>query len=331
MQIDQQLEAAITPFFKGVTFDQEIFSRFIMTFTICGLLWAVRIVLTRLVRRKTEILSSDQRRWTRMVKNLIWIFVVMALIMIWAPQLRTAALSLTAFAMAVVVATKEVILCFTGAFMRVSTAPFRMGDWITIDNITGEVLDINPFSVRIQELEVDYNTFAFTGRIIQVPNSRYFVSPIINLSHMKHYRVHIFNMGFQEDRIAGAELASKMREIALKHTIPYKDEALQARTRISRNSTIPLPDPAAQVTYVSKDFNNHTLTVRAFLPTRSALNIASSIQEDFQTWLRARREECDNIERIIHIDEERKIQRAKTEADIAVRRELDDTAQSATD
>jgi small-conductance mechanosensitive channel len=221
--------------------------------------------------------------------------------------LRTVALSLAAFVVAIVIATKEVILCFTGAFMRVSTAPFRMGDWITIEGVTGEVVDINPFSVKLQELETEHGTYTFTGRIVQVPNSRYFTVPIINLSHLKHYKVHIFTIGLQDDRLVGSEMAVVLREIAARHSAALKDEATQARTRISRNSTIPLPDPAAQVIYSAKDFNNHNFTVRTFLPTRSAMAIASAIHEEFLSAVAELRRGFKDKEKAWDIEKERQI------------------------
>lgn len=295
------------PLLGQMDWGNEVIARGAMSLALIAVLWGVRVLLARVVRRKTEILSADQRRWTRMVKNLIWAMIVLGLILIWAPQLRTVALSLAAFVVAIVIATKEVILCFTGAFMRVSTAPFRMGDWIVIEGVTGEVVDINPFSVKLQEIETENGTYAFTGRVVQVPNSRYFTVPIINISHLKHYKVHIFTLGVQDERALAAELAAALREIVARHTAPFRDEASQARTRISRNSSIPLPDPAAQVTYTAKDFNNHNFTVRAFLPTRGAVTIASAIAEDFIAVVAEKRKAAKDKEKAWDIEKERLI------------------------
>lgn len=275
----------LTPFDSG----SMILTRIALSLVMILVLWALRVVLCRVVRRKTEILSPDQRRWTRLIKNLIWIFIVLGLVLIWAPQLRTAALSLAAFVVAIVIATKEVILCFTGAFMRVSTVPFRMGDWIRIEGVTGEVVDINPFSAKLQEIDVEYGTYGFTGKIVQIPNARYFTVPIENISHLKQYKPHIFTIAFQDDKVDPAALLAELREITARHTEKLREDMAQSHRRISRQSSIPLPDPAPQVFFSGNDFNNQHFTVRAYLPTRQCAAIASAIQEEFAARLAAAR------------------------------------------
>lgn len=297
MQYSAALDITSWPLISTIDWDNEVVARAAMSCALVVILWAARVLLARVVRRKTDILSADQRRWTRTVKNLIWMLIVIGLVLIWAPQLRTVALSLAAFVVAIVIATKEVILCFTGAFMRVSSAPFRMGDWITIDGISGEVVDINPFSVKLQELETEHGTYAFTGKIVQIPNSRYFTAPIVNISHLKHYRVHQFTVSLQDERMNPAELATALREIAARHTAAFKEEAAQTRSRVARNSSIPLPDPAPLVVYQGGDFNNQRFMVRAFLPTRSAMQVTSAIHEDFVNVLAARRKELKDREK----------------------------------
>lgn len=287
----------------------EFVVRLIMSAFVIVLLWGVRVLLCRAVRRKTEILSPDQRRWTHMIKNLIWVVIALVMVMIWAPQLRTAALSLAAFVVAIVIATKEVILCFTGAFMRVSTAPYRMGDWITIDGMTGEVVDINPFAVKMQELETAQGTYSFTGKIVQIPNSRYFTAPIENISYLKHFRPHQFIVAVQDAYLDGHDLADRLRAIVASHTADIKDEAALVNRRVSRNSNIPLPDPAPSVSFTSNEFNNLRFTVRAYLPTRTAGQISSAIHEDFSALVTKLREESRERER--HLDAAAKESAAK--------------------
>ena len=307
MQYSAALDITRWPFLSTIDWGNEVVARAAMSVALVVILWAARVLLARVVRRKTDILSADQRRWTRTVKNLVWMLIVIGLVLIWAPQLRTVALSLAAFVVAIVIATKEVILCFTGAFMRVSSAPFRMGDWITIDGFSGEVVDINPFSVKLQELEVDHGTYAFTGKIVQIPNSRYFTAPIVNISHLKHYRTHQFTVALQDERMNPAELAAALREIVGKHTATFKEDAAQARSRITRNSSIPLPDLAPLVVYQGGDFNNQRFMVRAFLPTRSAMQITSAIHEDFVNVLAEKRKELKEREKAWDVEKDVRI------------------------
>lgn len=248
-----------------------------------AVLWTMRVVLVRAVSRRNDILSPDQRRWVQTIRSLVWVITILGLIMIWAPQLHTVALSLTAFVVAIVIATKEVIMCFMGAFMRVSTAPFRMGDWITIDGTTGEVVDINPFSAKVQELDLAHGTFNFTGKVIQIPNSRYFTFPIENLSYMKQVRPLALTIGIQEDKLDAAVLRGKLEKIVEKHTAGHHAEAAQIIKRIKRNSHIALPDPAPQILFAAHDFNNLNFTVRVYVPTHEGAAIGSAITQEFMS------------------------------------------------
>jgi len=268
---------------QPLKFDDELILSCATTLLLVVVLWTMRIVLIRAVSRKSEILSPDQRRWTQNVRSLIWVLIVLGLIMIWAPQLQTAALSLTAFVVAIVIATKEVILCIMGGFMRVSTAPFRMGDWINIDGITGEVVDINPFSAKVQQLETEHGTYAFTGKVIQIPNSRYFTYSIENLSFLKQYKSHVFTVAFQSDVADPAMLMKKLQSIIETHTQDLQEGAGNALKRAKRASSIPLPDPAPVVMLKANDFNNLHFTVRAYLPTRDCAAITSRITHDFMS------------------------------------------------
>jgi small-conductance mechanosensitive channel len=67
------------------------------------------------------------------------VLLLLGLVLIWAPQLWTFALSLAAVAVEIVVATKEMILCISGSLMRASPRAFSVGDWIEVADVRGEV------------------------------------------------------------------------------------------------------------------------------------------------------------------------------------------------
>lgn len=253
----------------------------VLSFMLVVVLGFIQKILYRSIRRGSEVLSNDQRRWTHLVRNTIWFLIITGLLLIWSPQLETLALSLTAFVVAIVIALKEVILCLTGAFMRVSTAPFRMGDWITVDGTTGEVVDINPFSVKVLELETDQKSFAFTGRIIQIPNSRYFTHMVENLSALKQFTPFRFTISVQIEHLSPAALEEALQEIITRESADYEKGAAAAYKKIIRKTTISLPGPVPQLLMVARDFGNVHFNLRLFLPTNEAPAIASRITRGF--------------------------------------------------
>jgi small-conductance mechanosensitive channel len=86
------------------------------------------------IRTRTEMPPHDQRRLLVSSRNVFLFLLLVGLALIWAPQLRTLALSLTAVAVAIVVATKELILCLSGAVLRATARAFDVGDWIEVED-----------------------------------------------------------------------------------------------------------------------------------------------------------------------------------------------------
>ncbi|WP_052341804.1 mechanosensitive ion channel domain-containing protein [Salinarimonas rosea] len=151
---------------------------------VAGLL-VVRILAIRFVRTRAGMPDHVQRRSISAVKNGTLILLLVGLALIWAPQLRTFALSLTAVAVALVVATKELIACLSGALLRASSRPFSVGDWVEIGEVRGEVVDHDMLATRIDAFAAGPGGFQRTGEVITVPNSVFLSTPIRRLSALR--------------------------------------------------------------------------------------------------------------------------------------------------
>ena len=57
------------------------------------------------------------------------LLILLGLAMIWAAQIQTLALSMFAVAAAIVVATKELIMCLSGSILRSVTKQYSIGDY----------------------------------------------------------------------------------------------------------------------------------------------------------------------------------------------------------
>ena len=244
-------------------------------------LWSLQVLLIRMVRGKKEVLSKDQRRWINLIKNGIIISTLLALVLIWAPQLQTFALSLTAFAVALVVATKEMILCITGSLLRISTQPYKVGDWVTIDGVTGEVMDINAFSTRLEEIDVAGKTYGFTGKKVTMPNSKLFTSTVENQNFIKSFIFHDISVAVQFQDMNPIELSSILEEITEQHIAPTKEDAAKFSRRVSRKAGIDIPEPEPSYGFRTSELGHYVFMTRIFVPTRHADNIGVSISKEF--------------------------------------------------
>lgn len=235
-------------------------------------LWVARMVVTKLIRMRSNLPAHVLRRWIATSRNVFLLFLLIGLVLIWAPQLRTFALSLAAVAVAIVVATKEMILCISGSLLRASTRAFSVGDWIEVSGVRGEVVDHTLLATTLQEFQP--NAFHYTGRTAVVPNSVFFSSPIRNLTVVRDHTFHSFAITTEWD----IDLPSRESEIAAiveRHYGPHRDEAERANARIERRSGIDILDPESRVRFSTTDLGKARVTVSLFCPT----HIAETLEE----------------------------------------------------
>ncbi len=245
------------------------------------------LLLTRLaaghaIRRRTDAAPHLQRRWMANIRNLLLFLGLLGLVLIWAPQLRTFALSLTAVAVAVVIATKELILCFSGSLMRASSSSFAIGDWIEIAGIRGEVVDHNLFVTTLHEFEP--GTFNYTGRTAVLPNSLFLGQPMRNDSLMREYAYHGFSLTVDPVIDVFAERAA-IEAIVARHHAPLREAATQANAKIERRFHVDLMDAQVRVALRTTELAKIRIGVTLFCPTRLAESLENDIGGEVMTYL----------------------------------------------
>jgi len=248
-----------------------------------GAIMLVRGFLIRYLRKDVEILGKEQRRWIIRVKNTAAILIVFGLFLIWAPQLHTFALSIAAFAVALVVATKEMILCLTGAIMRATSQPFKVGEWVTVDGVTGEVIDLDAFSFRLQEVDMEGKTYQFTGRTITVPNSKLFTANIENSNFFKSYIFEDVRVAVQYNDIAPEAALQILKDIAEKVFAPYRDNALLFNRKIRRRAGIDIGSAEPVFDLTTSELGHYQFHARFFVPTNNAAEVGSEVSKEFLT------------------------------------------------
>lgn len=248
------------------------------SFVFIGVLMTIRIVLVRMAKRDSEVISKDQRRWIVRVKNTSIVVGIIGIVMIWAPQLHTLALSLTAVTVAIVVALKEVILCLTASFVRVTTTPFRVGDWIVLEGQAGEVIDTDAFTLRMQEVDLANNSYEYTGRIITVPTSKIFTANITNLNftrkgHMfKDITVNVAYNDVDPDALLGA-FETIVKDVYEAH----RESATDTIRRAVKKTGLGLSSPEPAIMMRTTDLGHYVLAARLFIPVENVAETSAQI------------------------------------------------------
>jgi len=208
-------------------------------------LFAIRFLVGRALKRGEGFTPLVVRRWTASLRNVLILVAIVGLVMIWAPQLRTFALSLTAFAVASVIAMKELIMCFSGSALRTLSRAYTVGDYIEIGGRRGEVMDFNLLVTRLREFEKQDGSFNRTGREVILPHSLLLSSPVRVEGHAGGRVRHVFSMTFEPDANLFAERAA-IEEAALEayagtaagHSKRQRGAPAAARTEDDRPSPI---------------------------------------------------------------------------------------------
>lgn len=234
------------------------------------LLTAVRIGFERYVRAQGSFLTNQRRRVLSNVKNAVSFLILVGLVLIWAPTLHTFALSLTAFLVAIVIATKELILCISGGFLRASSGAVRVGDWVDIGGIHGEVVHQDMFTMHIQEIPADAKSYDFTGRTVTVPNSLLLSAPVKNENFFNKYVYHQFQIVMDADidyreveRIVTASLGEQMAE--------HAELAARYNAAIEKKAGVDLQDITPRALIDMTNEGRMRMRFITFMPTRLAV------------------------------------------------------------
>ena len=207
------------PFSNSVILPDIVKSLILLAVVLIG-----RLVLMRAVTHSTSLTVETKRRWILMIRNVIAAVFVVGLAFIWAHELSTFAVSLVAIAVALVLATKELILCLSGTVLRAGSNAYTLGDRIEISGTRGNVIDQNVLATTVLEIGPGHSSSQYTGRAVVFPNSLLLTHPVINETYMKAYLVQVLTIPLtMEDDWQNAE--KLLLEIAMSECVPFMEEA----------------------------------------------------------------------------------------------------------
>jgi len=223
-------------------------------------------LLSRLIRRSL-LPSESRRKWLVQSRNALLLLGILGLFMIWGEELRTLALSVVAIAVALVVATKELILCLTGSLLKSAARTFDIGDRIQIKDFRGDVIDQNLLTTTLMEVGPGKLTHQRTGRTLVLPNALFVAEPVVNESFTGEFVLHVFTLPLLRTD-PWQEIKNKLTQAAEQQSAPYLDEAKRYMQRLSSRLGLEIPSVEPRVTLQFPDAEEIHLVVR--VPVRAA-------------------------------------------------------------
>ncbi len=211
------------------------------TIALLLLVMGVQLTLSRLIRRTRWASPELQVRWRSQSRLLVLVILAFGFLLIWGKELRTLALSLVAVAVALVIATKELISCVMGALFRFGSKVFSVGDRVEIGGVRGDVIDTGLIATQLLETGPAHDR---TGRLVVVPNSLLLTGRVINETFTDEYVLHVFSVPLGE----GADWRRAERALlqaARDATAAYRDgmrtslAKLDAKHQLTRARELP--------------------------------------------------------------------------------------------
>ena len=132
--------------------------------------WLIYIVLKRLV---IENISDYKKRFTvrKVAKSSVTTLTILSVLFIWIQAINALILIALLFGLFIAFMVRGLTSNIIGYFVIKYRNYFEVGHRIEINNVIGDVIDINPIHFKLMEVRHNLSSDANTGRIIKLPNS----------------------------------------------------------------------------------------------------------------------------------------------------------------
>ena len=254
-------------------------NKFVITIILVCAFYTLKYLITSVIKKKSK---TDKRLQINMVNNIFTILIIILIFNVWSEEIQKFALSIAAFIVAFVLATREFIQCFFGFIYLLSSRPFRIGDWVQVGNHYGEVHSID--WAKLTLLEVNKDDYQYTGKTLYLPNGQLITSAIKNLNFLKRYAMHHF-MIVRDDSVNPFEFIDRLYDKAHLYCDDFKDVAIRYNQLIESRLDINIAGPEPHIQVATSEIGDTQVLFTIFCPTEKALEIEQKLTSDFmQLW-----------------------------------------------
>jgi small-conductance mechanosensitive channel len=239
-----------------------------------------RSFIARRITRRESVAEERRRRDLFYMRSGLSLVLVIGLFMIWIGQIQNVLLSLTAVTVAIVIATKELLMCVSGFLLRMTGRLFSVGDWIECNGMRGEVTDLTLLSTTLLERDTGTRGYGFTGRPLILPNSVFLSHPVHRENPVRQFVSHRFTVTL-ENPVDAEAAADWLQTRATEASASFLADARTSRTGLGRKLGVTLSDAEPGVKVMTTDLGNIQWEVALWCPATRAVSIEQEITRAF--------------------------------------------------
>ncbi|NVJ62286.1 MAG: mechanosensitive ion channel family protein [Gammaproteobacteria bacterium] len=239
---------------------------------------AIREWVINYVRKRAKRKGKDRRSTISSIRNFTNFLGFILIFILWSDDIKDFALSIAAFTVAIILATREYIQCLLGFVYLSSVRAFSVGDWIEIDGQYGEVASRDWLKVTL--LEVDNKAYSYTGKTASIPNNRFVTQAVKNLNYLRRYATHTFHITVEPVKNI-FQLKSPLLEKAKEYCEPFHDVATRYSLLIEKRLDVPIAGPEPDIQIHTNELAHLVMEITVFCPTELAVEIEQKLTQDF--------------------------------------------------
>ena len=192
--------------------------------------WIIYRILNRIIKR--QIKDVTQRHSLRaLTRNIIYVTAIILIILVWLRPQQNMAVIIGLIVAGIILASQSAISSFGGYLLIVSSNLYGIGDRISINDVTGDVMDIGFMRTTIMEIGQWVGADQYTGRIVTISNKALYDNPIFNYTRHWGYLWDeiMIPVTYSSDWRRASDI---MSQLGNKHTAELQDDAEAKLTRL---------------------------------------------------------------------------------------------------
>lgn len=247
---------------------------------VTALLLARALLLNVHFRRHPDFSIESKRRFLVVSRNVTLLLVLFGLAAIWAAQIQTLALSMFAVAAAVVVATKELIMCLSGSILRSATKQYSVGDYIEVNGLRGRVVDINLLNTLMMQVGPNPLVGQLSGKTLSFPNSLLLNHSVRRDNILGDYVIHTAEIPVPI-HLDSDEIVCRLKAVLEPMCTPYVPAIQRHLENVQAEKLFITPAAQPRVTRVPHDDKVYLIIVRYASPVAKRLEIQQAVLDEF--------------------------------------------------